>query len=136
MYKRQLDGVSLADALLAPHRTYYPVLAPMLEADLIHGMAHITGGGLQDNVPRVLPKGLGVRIDRSAMPRPPIFDFLCDRGDVHRKEAYRVFNMGFGMVLFVAPGDVDEVRRLGGDEPLFDVGEAVAAEDGGVSFSS
>ena len=105
----ELDGASLADALLVPHKSYLAAVWPLLEAELVHGMAHITGGGLPDNVPRVLPADLAVEIERDAMPRPPIFDLILRAADLDRDEAYRVFNMGFGMRLFVAPADVDAV---------------------------
>jgi phosphoribosylformylglycinamidine cyclo-ligase len=97
----ELGGATLADALLAVHRSYYRDLWPLLERDLIHGLAHITGGGLYDNLPRILPEGTAASIDAAAMPRPPIFDLLVAGGDVARDEAYRVFNMGFGMVVIV-----------------------------------
>ncbi len=128
-----LGGASLGDALLAVHRSYYPAVAPLLERDLVHGMAHITGGGLPDNIPRVLPEGTSVVVQTGSMPRPPIFDWLCETGGVDRDEAYRVFNMGFGMVLFVAPGDaqavIDGVREATGDV-VRDVGEVVAGDRG------
>jgi phosphoribosylformylglycinamidine cyclo-ligase len=105
----ELDGATIGDALLVPHRTYLSAVWPLLEDRLVHGMAHITGGGLPDNVPRVLPAHLGVEIEKAAMPRPPIFDLIVGAGSVAEAEAYRVFNMGFGMVLFVAADDSDRV---------------------------
>ncbi len=123
----ELGGASLADALLAVHQSYLNPLWPCLERGLIHGMAHITGGGLQDNVPRILPENVAVEIDKGSMPRPPIFDLLVSRGQVEEEEAYRVFNMGFGMVLSVAREDVAEVKKIvaaNGDE-AFEVGVVV-----------
>ncbi|MBK8977322.1 MAG: phosphoribosylformylglycinamidine cyclo-ligase [Planctomycetes bacterium] len=108
----ELGGASVADALLAVHRSYLQPLWPLLEAELVHGMAHITGGGLPDNVPRVLPEGTAVRIQRDAVPRPPIFDLLVQRGGVAEDEAFRVFNMGFGMVVFVACDTVDRCLAM------------------------
>ncbi|MDA0373530.1 MAG: phosphoribosylformylglycinamidine cyclo-ligase [Planctomycetota bacterium] len=105
----QLGGASVAEALLVPHRTYLPAVWPLLEQGLVHGMAHITGGGLPDNIPRILPADLSVEIERSAMPRVPIFDLIVEAGSVSRDEAYRVFNMGFGMVLFVGESDAERV---------------------------
>ncbi|MEY2982480.1 MAG: phosphoribosylformylglycinamidine cyclo-ligase [Planctomycetota bacterium] len=104
-----LGGASIAEALLVPHRTYLPAVWPLLEQGLVHGMAHITGGGLPDNVPRILPADLSVEIDRAAMPRVPIFDLIVEAGNVAPEEAYRVFNMGFGMVLFVAEPEAGRV---------------------------
>jgi phosphoribosylformylglycinamidine cyclo-ligase len=104
-----LGGATVAEALLVPHRTYLPAVWPLLEQGLVHGMAHITGGGLPDNIPRILPADLSVEIDRAAMPRVPIFDLIVESGGVAREEAYRVFNMGFGMVLFVGADQADRV---------------------------
>ena len=125
-----LAGASVADALLAVHKSYLACVWPLLERSLVHGMAHITGGGLPDNLPRVLPAGVAARIDRTVMPRPPVFDFLVDAGHVDLDEAYRVFNMGFGMVLIVAPGDVDDVctSLQASGEPGYVVGEIVAGD--------
>ena len=124
----ELEGASVADALLEVHRTYYPLVWPLLERDLVHGLVHVTGGGLYDNVPRVLPKGAAVRIETEAMPCPPIFRFLTEGGKIAHEEAYRVFNMGFGLLLFVASSDVEAVRtrlREAGEESYV-VGEVVA----------
>jgi phosphoribosylformylglycinamidine cyclo-ligase len=93
-------------------------------------MAHITGGGLPDNVPRVLPKGTGARIDTKAIPKLPICELIVQRGKVERAEAYRVLNMGVGMVLMVRPGDAAEVeRRLSAlGESAFRLGEVVVGD--------
>lgn len=127
----ELGGTSVGDALLAVHRSYLPQVWPLLEADLVHGLAHITGGGLPDNIPRVLPQGTAVEISRDAMPRPPIFDLLVQRGGLELDEAYRVFNMGFGMVIAVAPGDVDRVRGMVADatgDAVHEVGRVVRGD--------
>ena len=96
----QMD-TTLGDALLLPHRSYYPLLAPVLPQ--IKGMAHITGGGFEGNVPRCLPKGVAARLHLDSWDVPPIFRLLQERGRVEEAEMYRVFNMGVGMVLVVAP---------------------------------
>ena len=103
-------GRTLGEALMEPHRCYYPLLEPVLP--LIKGMAHITGGGLPENVPRILPKGLGAWFDTSTWEVPPIFALIQEAGQVERDEMFRVFNMGVGMVLACAPDKSDEVRRL------------------------
>ena len=103
-------GRTLGEELLEPHRCYYHQLKPLLP--LVKGMAHITGGGLVDNVPRVLPPGLAARFDGQAWTIPPIFRLIQQRGNVTRGEMYRVFNMGIGMVLICSPNDVD---RLAGE---------------------
>ena len=103
-------GTTLGEALLATHRSYYPLLDPALPH--IKGMAHITGGGLEENVPRVLPKGLGAWFNTSAWEVPPIFNLIQQVGHVERDEMFRVFNMGLGMVLACAPDRSEEIRRL------------------------
>jgi len=97
-------GRTLGEALLEPHRCYYHQLKPLLPQ--IKGMAHITGGGLVDNIPRVLPEGLGVRLKKESWTVPPVFQLIQDRGNVDAAEMYRVFNMGVGMAIVCAPGDV------------------------------
>ena len=97
-------GRTLGEELLEPHRCYYRQLKPLLP--LIKGMAHITGGGLVDNIPRILPDGVGVRIDKKTWAVPQLFKLIQDKGNVDAAEMYRVFNMGIGMVLICAPGDV------------------------------
>jgi phosphoribosylformylglycinamidine cyclo-ligase len=96
---------TLGEMLLEPTRIYVkPVLALLPEVD-VKGMAHITGGGIVENTHRMFPDGLAARIDRSAWPRPPIFDWLQRAGSVAEAEMHRVFNCGIGMILVVAPGD-------------------------------
>ena len=97
-------GRTLGEELLEPHRCYYHQLKPLLPQ--IKGMAHITGGGLVDNIPRVLPEGLGVRLNQESWTVPPVFRLIQDRGNVDAAEMYRVFNMGVGMAIACAPDDV------------------------------
>ncbi len=100
---------TLGEALLEPHRSYFHQLKPLLP--LIKGMAHITGGGLLDNVPRVLPPGVAVSFDSQAWQVPPIFRLIQQRGNVDRDEMFHVFNMGVGMVIFCSPGNVETVTK-------------------------
>ena len=102
-------GRTLGEELLEPHRCYYPQLKPLLP--LIKGMAHITGGGLIDNVPRVLPQGLMAKFHAQSWTVPPIFQLIQQRGDVAQDEMYRVFNMGIGMVVICSPENVDQLRE-------------------------
>ena len=97
-------GMTLADALLAPHRSYLGLLAPLL--DEVKALAHLTGGGFFDNIPRVLPPGLVAQIDPASWPVPPVFRLIAARGHIAADEMYRVFNMGIGMVAIVAPAQV------------------------------
>lgn len=97
---------SIGEVLIEPHRCYYNQLKPLLL--LIKGMAHITGGGLIDNVPRVLPKGLAARFDSRAWTVPPVFQLMQRLGDVERDEMYHVFNMGIGMVVICSAENVSQ----------------------------
>jgi phosphoribosylformylglycinamidine cyclo-ligase len=105
-------GESVGDALLRPHRSYLAAMRPLLEADLALGMAHITGGGIVGNIPRVLPAGLAVELDWGAWPVPPIFDLIAAQGDVAFGEMIRVFNMGLGWVFVTRAADEARVASL------------------------
>ncbi len=109
---RRYDGLShqLGEELLQFHRSYYPMLAPAL--GLLHGLAHITGGGLPGKLPAVLPEDLAARIDTTAWTRPAIFDVLQREGNIPDEEMFRVFNMGLGMVAVCPDGNADAFRRL------------------------
>ena len=102
-------GRTLGEELLEPHRSYYRELKPLLP--LLKGIAHITGGGLIDNVPRILPSGLAVRFSSQAWTVPPIFRFIEERGKVSRAEMYRVFNMGIGMVIVCSSDNVSGITE-------------------------
>ncbi len=105
-------GRTLADELLQPHRSYVSAVQGGLEAGVIKGMAHITGGGLPGNVSRVIPEGLVAEIDATSWTPPPIFDYVVERGHIDLAEAYRVFNMGVGFVIITAPDDVATLKQL------------------------
>jgi len=102
-------GRTLGEELLEPHRCYYHQLKPLLP--LVKGLAHITGGGLIGNVPRVLPKGLAAKFDSRAWIVPPIFQLIQQRGNVDQQEMYRVFNLGIGMVVICSPHNVDQLIK-------------------------
>ena len=108
----ELNGESVGAALLKPHICYYPAIRECQQNKVaLDGIAHITGGGLYDNVPRILPEGVGVVFDKvNKLPVPPIFKLLVEKGNVSHQEAYRVFNMGVGMVWFVPA--CDEAKAL------------------------
>ncbi len=104
----------LGEALLQPHISYRRPLLPLIERKALHALAHITGGGLTDNVPRVLPDTLDARIKLGSWPVLPIFKMIFEKGGIDRNEMLRVFNMGVGMVLIVPPDRVtDVVSHLG-----------------------
>ena len=102
------EGVTLGDALLLPHPSYVDAIRPVLP--LLKGMAHITGGGLVENIPRILPDGISARFDSSVWRIPPIFTLLQERAAISHAEMYRVFNMGIGMALVCDAARVDDVR--------------------------
>ena len=117
-------GRTLSDVLLEPTRIYVKPVLKLLAAVKVKGLAHITGGGLLENVPRILPDALAARIERAAWPMPPLFAWLRDQGNVVDQELYRVFNCGIGMVAVVGPGDADAaVRTLkAGGETVWRIG--------------
>jgi len=115
-------GRTFADELLEPCRIYVPEVVALHRAGLVHAAAHITGGGLLENVPRVLPPGLGARIERGTWTEPPIFDEIRRRADATDADMLATFNMGIGMVLVVGPDEVEDVlSRAGGSTRIGDV---------------
>jgi phosphoribosylformylglycinamidine cyclo-ligase len=112
-------GETVGDAFLRTHRSYLPVIKPLLGSGLIKGMAHITGGGVTDNLPRILPAGTAARVNRTSWRVPPIFRWLGQSGRVPEYDLRRSFNMGIGMILAVAAHDADNVRQK-----LLEAGEA------------
>jgi phosphoribosylformylglycinamidine cyclo-ligase len=127
-------GGTVGEALLAPHRSYLAALEPLLDRGKIHALVHITGGGFEGNIPRVMPKGLGARIRRGAWQVPPLFRLIQQGGRVGDEEMFRTFNMGVGMIAVVAPSDLHDVEhsleRRG--ETSFVIGTVVPGE--GVAF--
>jgi phosphoribosylformylglycinamidine cyclo-ligase len=102
--------VSLGEAILTPTRIYVKsCLAAIRATKAVKGFAHITGGGFPDNIPRVLPKGLGARIDLARVTVPPVFKWLADVGNIAQNEMLRTFNCGIGMIVVVAAKDADAV---------------------------
>jgi phosphoribosylformylglycinamidine cyclo-ligase len=92
-------GTTVGQALLATHSSFLPEIGPLLDSGLIKGLAHITGGGFLENIPRILPDGVSVEINRGSWPEPPIFGLMQKLGNVDEKEMFRTFNMGIGMVV-------------------------------------
>lgn len=119
---------TLGDALLFPHRSYLEPVTDLLAQRVdIKGLAHITGGGFYDNIPRVLPKGLGVKIGKETWPEPAIFQLIQEIGHVPFEEMYHVFNMGIGMIAILSPDDASKsLQILEGDS--YRIGEVVPAE--------
>jgi phosphoribosylformylglycinamidine cyclo-ligase len=129
-------GASIGEALLAPHRSYLPVIRPLLGERIIKGMAHITGGGITDNLPRMLPPGTSAGIDRARWTPQPIFGWLQKTGGVPDDEMFRTFNMGVGLIVACAPEHEKRVLELlasGGEPRAFRIGE-IRIGGGGVSY--
>ena len=128
----ELNGASLGETLLAPTRIYVkPVLAVMKEVT-VKGISHITGGGFYENMPRSIPKGLGVKIEKSAVRVPPIFSLIQKRGNIPEHDMFNTFNMGVGMSVVVAKEDADravELFRANGEDAYI-LGTIVESEDG------
>ena len=124
-----LEGKSLGETLLAPTKIYVKAVLALLEGGIdLHGASHITGGGFFENVPRMLPKGLGVRIVPNVIPRQPIFDLIQKRGNISDHDMYNTFNMGLGMVLALPLEQANHALEL-----LAAVGEADAVCVGSVT---
>jgi phosphoribosylaminoimidazole synthetase len=119
------EGQTLAEALTAPTRIYVKSVLPLIQGGRIKGLAHITGGGLVENPPRAIAPGLFAKIDWNAWPLPPVFDWLQKTGGVSDHELRRTFNCGVGMMLIVAPADVEPVLAalLNVGEDAFVIGE-------------
>jgi phosphoribosylformylglycinamidine cyclo-ligase len=118
---------SIGEALLAPHLTYFPQVYPLVQRGIVLGIAHITGGGLIDNLPRMLPEGVAARLDQATWTVNSLFTYLVETGNVEPREQYRTFNMGIGMVLAVRQDDVADVLAAIPDACV--IGETVADAD-------
>src|ERR1700704_132281 len=103
-------GMTVGEALLQPHVSCLKPLEGLLDSGVIKGLAHITGGGLTDNIPRILPEGAGVKIDKGSWPVLPIYTLMQEIGNVPESEMYRAFNMGVGMVIICAPADALTIK--------------------------
>jgi len=127
---------TVADALLAPHRSYLDIVRPLCERQLVKGLAHITGGGVTENVPRILPAGCAVEVDLDSWQVPAIFRLIQEKGAITRPEMFRAFNMGVGLVAACDPKHVDAVlsgARETGESAAWCVGRVVAG-DGDVRY--
>lgn len=128
-------GTSVGEALLTPHRSYLPLVGPLLDAGPItgqvKGMAHITGGGVTDNLPRILPEGTAAAVRRVSWEVPPLFRWLVQGGGVPLDDAYRTFNMGIGLIVVCASRDADSVRAAlaaQGESNTTIIGEVTAGD--------
>jgi phosphoribosylaminoimidazole synthetase len=121
-------GLPLADVLLAPHRSYLKVLSSVLRPPCsVKALAHLTGGGFLENIPRILPGNLDAVIHPGSWPVPPLFSLIQSRGEIAPEEMYRVFNMGIGMIVVVAKDDVKKLQKAIVEE-TFVLGELVQGD--------
>jgi phosphoribosylformylglycinamidine cyclo-ligase len=119
-------GTTVGEALLATHSSFLPQLGPLLDTGMIKGLAHITGGGFLENIPRILPENVSVEIKRGSWTEPPIFGLMRKLGNVSDTEMFRTFNMGIGMILICSQFDVDRiVHQIGAG---YDIGQVVAGD--------
>ena len=127
-------GRSVADELLSVHQSYLPTLTGPLGQGVVRGLAHVTGGGIPGNLPRVLPEGLGAEVDRSSWPVPPVFQAMQAAGNVDRFEMDRVFNMGVGMIAVVSADDAPVIHASASEQGLdsWVIGEVGAGQ--GVTY--
>jgi phosphoribosylformylglycinamidine cyclo-ligase len=123
-------GTTIGEALLTPTRLYPRPCLPIIRNFTVKGMVHITGGGFYDNIPRVLPDGVGVEVDVSTWPQLPIFGLLQQWGNVDKREMYRTFNMGIGMIMIVSRDDADAVLAdlKGRGEAAYAIGTVVSSD--------
>jgi phosphoribosylformylglycinamidine cyclo-ligase len=130
-------GTTVGDALLAPHRSYLSLIRPLLAQSVVKAMAHITGGGITDNLPRVLPTGTEAAVRIGAWDVPPIFRWLAAAGSVPQDDMLRTFNMGIGLILVVARASTDAVVRAlaaAGEPAARVIGEIVAGGEPRVRY--
>lgn len=123
---------TVGEVLLTPTKIYAKDVLALIEAVTVKGLAHITGGGLFENVPRTLPEGLGLAVNRDQIPTLEIFDYLQDLGQVAEDEMFGTFNMGVGMVIFLDPADVDTALQVlaANDSGAFKLGQVTTQADG------
>ena len=128
----ELGGEKLGDVLLTPTKIYVKALSPLFKAGVVKGVAHITGGGFIENIPRMIPDGLAAEIELGTWPVLPIFDVLEKAGNIDHKEMYNIFNMGIGMVLAIDLARKDEALKLLADnnEPAYVLGQIAADTTG------
>ena len=127
----ELEGQKLKDVLLEPTRIYVKAALPLIKEELVNGIAHITGGGFIENVPRMFSDDLAAEIDESKVPVLPIFKALEKYGDIKHEEMFEIFNMGIGLMLAVKPENVERVKELL-DEPVYEIGRIVKKDGASV----
>ena len=130
--REELGGKSLGEVLLTPTRIYVKPMLALFEKVTVKAVSHITGGGFYENIPRSIPKGLGAKIEKSALRVLPVFDLIAKEGNVPERDMFNTFNMGVGMSVVVAAEDADEalgVLKAAGED-AYVIGEIVRSDDG------
>ncbi len=129
--REELDGKTIAEALLTPTRIYVKSVLALLDEVKVKGISHITGGGFYENIPRSIPDGLGAKIDKAAIRVLPIFDLIAQWGNIPERDMYNTYNMGVGMSIVVPPEEVDkalEILKAHGDD-AYVIGTIVPSDD-------
>ena len=124
----ELEGKKLKEVLLEPTRIYVKAVLPLIKEELVNGIAHITGGGFIENVPRMFAADLAAEIEEDKVPVLPIFKALEKYGQIKHEEMFEIFNMGVGLMLAVSPENVSRVKELL-DEPVYEIGRIVKKEN-------
>ena len=127
----ELEGKKLKEVLLEPTRIYVKAVLPLIKEELVNGIAHITGGGFIENVPRMFADDLAAEIEEDKVPVLPIFKALEKHGNIKHEEMFEIFNMGIGLMLAVSPDKVERVKELL-DEPVYELGRIVKKADASV----
>ena len=130
--REELGGRSLGEVLLTPTRIYVKPMLALFEKVTVKAVSHITGGGFYENIPRSIPKGLGAKIEKSALRVLPVFDLIAKEGNVPERDMFNTFNMGVGMSVVVAAEDADEALSVlkAAGEDAYVIGEIVRSDDG------
>ena len=125
------DGSTLGKKLLAPTQLYIKPILSLIENTTVHGMAHITGGGIMENISRVIPEGLAIEVEQNSWERLPVFDWLQEQGNIDDVEMLRTFNCGIGMVMVVDQADIDTVTSHFADHGLnaWNIGQVIEKTD-------
>ena len=131
-FESDFHGKKFKDVVMAPTKIYVKSLLKLIEALPVKGMAHITGGGITENIPRVLPEGLTAEIDAKSWDLPPLFKWLQQQGNITHSEMYKTFNCGIGMAVIVAKNDVEAARKLleSNGETVYEIGKIRAQHSG------
>ena len=123
-----MEGKKLKEVLLEPTRIYVKAVLPLIKEELVNGIAHLTGGGFIENVPRMFAADLAAEIEEDKVPVLPIFKALEKYGKIKHEEMFEIFNMGVGLMLAVSPENVSRVKELL-DEPVYEIGRIVKKEN-------